>query len=68
MFPVMGASGKVGGHTARCLRRAVASVRAIIRDPKKSDAWRRDGYEVGIADLDDAAALATVMSESMPAS
>ena len=62
IFAVMGASGKVGGHTALRLREAGASVRAIVRQPEKGEALKREGCEVAIGDLDDTAALTTALS------
>lgn len=64
IFAVMGASGKVGGHTALHLRKTGASVRAIVRQPGKGEALKREGCEVAVGDLDDTAALTTAFSEA----
>jgi NAD(P)H dehydrogenase (quinone) len=57
MFAVMGVTGNVGGELARTLLAAKKSVRAIVRDASKGEAWAKQGCEVAIADIGDVAAL-----------
>ena len=57
MFAITGISGQVGGAVARALAADGRRVRAVVRDAGKGDAWARQGCEVALADLDDAAAL-----------
>lgn len=57
MFAITGISGQVGGAVARALAADGRRVRAVVRDAQKGGAWARQGCEVALADLDDAAAL-----------
>jgi uncharacterized protein YbjT (DUF2867 family) len=57
MFAITGITGQVGGAVARALIAAGKSVRAVVRDADKGQAWARQGCEVAIAALDDAEAL-----------
>lgn len=59
MYAITGITGKVGGEVARALLRDGHSVRAILRDPRKGAVWSASGCEVAIAEMNDAAALAT---------
>ncbi len=59
MFAITGTTGNVGGEIARCLLTAQQPVRAVMRDASKAQAWTQRGCEVAIADIGDAAALAT---------
>jgi uncharacterized protein YbjT (DUF2867 family) len=57
MYVITGITGKVGGELARTLLAAGQSVRAVVRDAKKGNAWAELGCEVALADMEDAAAL-----------
>jgi len=57
MFVIAGASGKSGKVVAETLLSQGKKVRALVRDGAKASALRARGAEVGIASLDDAAAL-----------
>lgn len=57
MFAITGITGQVGGAVARALIGSGQPVRAVVRDAEKGAAWARQGCEVAVADLDDAAAL-----------
>ena len=57
MFAITGITGQVGGSVARTLLAAGKSVRAVVRDQKKGEAWARQGCEVAPADMNDAGAL-----------
>lgn len=57
MYAVTGITGKVGGVVARTLLDAGLSVRAVVRDAAKGDAWRARGCEVALADVNDAPTL-----------
>jgi NAD(P)H dehydrogenase (quinone) len=58
MYAITGISGKVGGELARGLLGAGQSVRAIVRNPAKGEAWAALGCDVAVAEMEDAAALA----------
>jgi NAD(P)H dehydrogenase (quinone) len=58
MFAITGITGNVGGELARRLLVEGKSVRAVVRDAQKGEAWAALGCEVAVADIDDAAALA----------
>ncbi len=57
MFVIAGASGHTGSVVAATLLAQGKSVRVIVRDEKKGNAWKAKGAEVAVAQLDDAAAL-----------
>ena len=57
MYAVTGITGKVGGAVARTLLDAGLTVRAVVRDPAKGAAWKQQGCEFALADMNDAAAL-----------
>src|ERR1700734_3970423 len=57
MFAITGITGKVGGALARTLLADGHSVRAIVRDKDKGDAWAKRGCEVALAEMQDAASL-----------
>jgi NAD(P)H dehydrogenase (quinone) len=59
MFSITGITGNVGGNVAYHLLAAGRPIRAVVRDGRKSDAWAERGCEVAIADITDAAALAS---------
>jgi uncharacterized protein YbjT (DUF2867 family) len=62
MFAVTGATGKVGGATARALLAAGKSVRVVVRDRAKGEGWSRLGCEIAVADSGDAAELTRAFS------
>jgi NAD(P)H dehydrogenase (quinone) len=59
MHAITGITGNVGGAVARALLTAGHAVRAVIRDPRKGAVWEALGCDVSLADMNDAAALAT---------
>ena len=56
MYAITGITGKVG-ELARRLLAAGQTVRAIVRDPQKGEAWTKLGCELAIAEMEDSAAL-----------
>ncbi|WP_322050683.1 NAD(P)H-binding protein [Paraburkholderia bannensis] len=61
MFAIVGATGKVGYATASALRKAGLPVRGIVRDAEKGNRLREIGCDIAVADLHDAAGLATAI-------
>jgi NAD(P)H dehydrogenase (quinone) len=57
MYAITGITGKVGGALARALLADGQSVRAIVRNVGKADAWAAQGCTIAQADMRDAAAL-----------
>ena len=57
MIAICGATGKIGGMTARALRELGVPVTAVVRDPSKAGALRELGCALAVADLQDPAAL-----------
>jgi uncharacterized protein YbjT (DUF2867 family) len=57
MFAITGITGNVGGEVARNLLAANRSVRAVVRDVFKGEAWEKRGCDLVAADINDAAAL-----------
>jgi NAD(P)H dehydrogenase (quinone) len=57
MFTVMGITGNVGGAVAENLLAAGKTVRGVVRDPEKADAWADRGVELVQSAYDNAAAL-----------
>jgi uncharacterized protein YbjT (DUF2867 family) len=57
MFAITGITGQVGGSVARALLAAGKSVRAVVRDQKKGEAWAHQGCEIALADMNDTSAL-----------
>lgn len=62
MFAILGATGKAGRATIRALRKRGLPVRAVVRDPAKADDLKAIGCEIAVADLRDAAALASAIA------
>jgi NAD(P)H dehydrogenase (quinone) len=64
MYALLGATGKVGGATARELRQRGLSVRAIVRDAStdKARALAEAGCTITIADIRDTAALTEALT------
>jgi uncharacterized protein YbjT (DUF2867 family) len=56
-YVVAGVTGNTGRVVAETLLSQGKSVRVVVRDAKKGEAWRARGAEVAVADLGDAAAL-----------
>ena len=56
-YSVIGATGQVGGATARALLDQHHQVRAVVRSEAAARAWTTRGAEAAIADLTDAEAL-----------
>lgn len=56
-YLVAGVTGNTGKIAAETLLAQGKSVRVVVRDAAKGEAWRARGAEVAIADLSDAAAL-----------
>ena len=54
---VTGAAGFTGSHLCERLTREGYAVRALVRDPNRSDALRRCGVEVAVGDMRDAGSL-----------
>ncbi len=57
MIAVTGITGNVGGAVAQSLLAAGRKVRAVVRDERKGDPWKRQGCEVAVADIHDADSL-----------
>jgi NAD(P)H dehydrogenase (quinone) len=57
MFAITGITGQVGGKVARNLLAARHSVRAVVRDVGKGEAWAERGCHLASADINDLAAL-----------
>jgi uncharacterized protein YbjT (DUF2867 family) len=57
MFVVTGITGNVGGEVARNLLAAGQSVRGVVREVRKGEAWARRGCDLVEADINDAASL-----------
>lgn len=62
-FAITGITGKVGGALARTLLAAGQSVRAVVRDAGRGQAWAEKGCEVALAEMEDAAALTAAFKE-----
>ena len=64
MFSIAGATGKVGGETARTLLAAGRPTRVLVRDPHRVPPGAFDGAAVAQADLRDRGALAAALEGS----
>lgn len=62
MYAITGISGKVGGAVARTLLAKGHAVRAVVRDAAKGELWTKQGCQVALAEMNDAAALQTAFS------
>jgi NAD(P)H dehydrogenase (quinone) len=62
IYAITGATGKVGGALARTLLASNQEVRAIVRDATKGRGWAQRGCEIAVAEMTDAAALASAFS------
>jgi len=59
MYAITGITGKVGGAVACSLLADERKVRAVLRDAAKAAEWQAQGCEIAVADMGDAASLAT---------
>lgn len=57
MYAITGITGQVGGAAGRALLNKGLSVRAVVRDAAKGEAWKKRGCEVALAHMNDAPAL-----------
>ncbi|WP_042162494.1 NmrA family NAD(P)-binding protein [Paenibacillus gorillae] len=64
MYTVMGATGQVGGATARQLLKEGLPVKVVLRNQQKAQEWINLGAEAVIADYRDAAALEAAFAGS----
>jgi uncharacterized protein YbjT (DUF2867 family) len=62
MFAVIGITGRVGGAVARLLLAQGKKVRAVVRSQEKGEPWARQGCEVAVAEIADAASLTKAFS------
>jgi uncharacterized protein YbjT (DUF2867 family) len=62
MYAITGITGQVGSAVAQSLLDRGLPVRAVIRDPARSRAWRDKGCEAVIARFDDPGALTTAFA------
>jgi NAD(P)H dehydrogenase (quinone) len=62
MYAITGITGQVGGAMARALLAAGQPVRAVVRNADKGRSWLAKGCEVAVAEMEDAAALATAFA------
>ena len=62
MYAVTGITGQVGGAVARHLLEDGRSVRAVVRDRARAEAWGARGCDVAVADMADAEALAAAFT------
>jgi len=62
VFVVLGASGNTGKVVAQTLLSQNRSVRVIVRDAAKGEAWRKAGADVSLADVEESAALKRAFS------
>ena len=63
MYAVTGITGQVGSAVAKRLLESGKSVRAVVRDRAKADAWRARGCDVALADMTDADALSAAFAD-----
>jgi uncharacterized protein YbjT (DUF2867 family) len=64
MYAIAGITGKVGGALARTLLAGKQPVRAVVRDAVKGKLWAKQGCEIALADMEDAAALTSAFKEA----
>jgi NAD(P)H dehydrogenase (quinone) len=57
MIAITGITGRIGGRLAAHLMAKGIAVRAVVRDPKKAENWKRQGCEVAVAQQLDEKAL-----------
>jgi uncharacterized protein YbjT (DUF2867 family) len=54
MYAITGITGKVGGALGNTLMAKGRSVRAVLRNPSKAEAWKARGCEIALAGMDEA--------------
>jgi uncharacterized protein YbjT (DUF2867 family) len=64
MYAITGITGKVGGALARSLLAERLPVRAVLRDESKAAAWRSQGCDIALAELDDPASLTSAFKDA----
>jgi len=64
MYTVMGVTGQVGSKVALSLLAQGKKVRAVVRSEEKGTVWAKQGCELAIASVDDAAALQRAFENS----
>lgn len=62
MIAIIGATGKVGGTTARALCEQGQAVRAVVRNRERAEALEMLGCEIAVADVRKAEALRTSLT------
>lgn len=62
MFVIAGATGNTGGVVADTLLSQGHSVRVVVRDAAKGEAWKKRGADVAVAALEDRKALAAALA------
>ncbi|MBK8447319.1 MAG: NAD(P)H-binding protein [Micropruina sp.] len=65
-YVVIGGTGHLGSATAEALLGLGRHVRVVTRSTAKADAWAVRGAESAIADIEDAAAMASALSSPQP--
>lgn len=65
-YVVLGGTGHLGSATAEALLRAGRHVRLVTRSGAKADAWAARGARPVVADIEDEAAMARVLSAASP--
>lgn len=64
MYAITGITGKVGGAVARNLLADKLPVRAVLRDGAKAVEWHIRGCEIALAEMGDAASLASAFKSA----
>jgi uncharacterized protein YbjT (DUF2867 family) len=64
MFAITGITGNVGSEVGRSLLAAGRPVRAVVRDPRKGEAWAKHGCDIVAADINEAATLTAAFEGS----
>lgn len=57
MYVIAGVTGHVGSVAAKALLAQKQKIKVLVRDAKKAEAWSKQGAEVAIGELEDAAFL-----------
>ncbi len=61
MYVIAGVTGHVGSAAAHSLLAEKQKIRVLVRDPKKGEAWSKQGAEVAAGQLDDVAFLTSAL-------
>jgi uncharacterized protein YbjT (DUF2867 family) len=64
MFAITGITGQVGGAVARALLAAGQSVRAVVRDAGKGEAWAARGCDVALSEISHADSLKAAFDDA----